>query len=588
MTTRKTINILTIPATVTSMAVVAASTSAVIHTAAPSDRLSAVVRVVAVILLLIGMGSCSEQQVPVNLMPEVMVEEATAVTRNSATLQGRVNSNGSEVTELIFRYGTSLQTLEGRMEVNPAGGLQPTVSLVNLQAATTYYYTLTAGNGTSSVESSPKQFTTESNVQPTITGLKMLSQGPLSITMQFEVSDDGGLPLTAVGFYLQRTDGEEGSSAAHTFDNEELCIPITPALGTTFSRRISGLQARISYTLQPFAANEVGETRGERYPFITDDVVRLTEAGTLPEVVGETEISYFTTLTLAGPVNGTDMQLLRKIMGVAPYGEATEGRLQELDMTEVTICSGGTHYDGQHFTDDNIIGTGLFANVPYLLTLRLPDSVVEIQRNAFIGATLLTSLEVPVGVERIAPSVDCPNLRRLTVKGGNRMFSSYGDALYDSGQRVLYWYPEGKSGEVELSPTLETVAMYAFQNSRMERISLPATLTKLEEGAFYHSSLKELVIPDKVTTVPVSLCQSCSQLSSVTLGQGVALVENYSFDGTPLCDLYIRSNDFPPVCYEHSFTEEHYKSCTLHVPASLLTIYRNSTYWGRFEHIVGW
>lgn len=527
--------------------------------------------------LLLLLTACREQPEPDVLMPEVTVGEATEVTRHAARLQGQVTPHGGEVSYLAFCYGTSPQALVQQVEVDCSQGLQPSVTLTGLTAATTYYYCLQAGNGTSLVSSQLGQLTTMPNVQPTIQRLKLLNQGPLSITMQFEVTDDGGEPLTAVGFYLQA----EGQS------HEEQLL-ITPAAGIQYSLRITGLEMEQNYTLQPFAANAIGETRGERYPFATSEAVRLTEAGTLWQAIDASEVALFTSLSLAGPMNGSDLQWLRHLMGVDVNGAPTDGRLEALDMTDVILCAGGTHYDGQHYTYDHQIGTGMFAHVPYLTRVQLPATAVEIARDAFEGAHLLTAIEVPAAVEQVAPSRDCPNLRQLTVAPGNSHFTSVGDALYDASQRVLCWYPQGRAGQPEWSPLLEEIGPYACQQWPAATLSLPATLTKLGEGAFLQSALEEVVIPDKVSELPRSLFQSCSRLERVTLGEQVSVVGSYCFEGCPLRDLYIHSADFPPLCYAESFTDEQYRSCTLHVPSSVLMLYRNATYWGRFERIEAW
>lgn len=545
-------------------------------------------------LMLLWSG-CSDAPAPDSLMPLVRLVEATVVTRQSATLQGYVEPRGSQVTQLTFCYGTEPTLLNQQMAVDatteptagstagptakftagPTAGLLPTVTLTGLKASTTYYYQLQVGNGTSMICSETSQFTTQPNVAPTVQALTILNQGPLSITAQFQVPDDGGEPLTQAGFYLQI----EGES-------HEEAYPIVPASGSIFSRRIGALQMAVNYTLQPFASNAIGETRGERFAFTTSQGVRLTQAGTLSEAIDATEISLFRSLTLDGPLNGTDLQWLRQLMGVAPDGSATQGQLEELDMRDATIQSGGTHYDGQHYSADGKIGTGLFANVPHLQRLWLPDSAVEVERNAFSGAPQLTAIHLPSAAERIAPSVDCPQLKELTVSSLNSHFSSYDGVLFDANQQLLYWYPEGKSELPQWPSTLVEIAPYALQNSRFEQITLPATLLRLGEGAFYHAALSSIEIPDGVDQIAPSLFQSCSQLSSVTLGQSVSVIGNYSFDGAPLRHLYMRSTDFPPMCYDHSFTEEHFKTCTLHVPASLINLYRNATYWGRFERIV--
>ncbi|MGN0281291.1 MAG: leucine-rich repeat protein, partial [Prevotella sp.] len=137
-------------------------------------------------------------------------------------------------------------------------------------------------------------------------------------------------------------------------------------------------------------------------------VVTLTEAGTLAEKLGlkvkynnvggivskdyftlEGSFSQYDSLKVCGPVNGTDIAVIRSIAGRSPIHCDIDprGRLKYLDLSEANIKKGGDFYSVENFgpwdiarrTDDNTIGLVMFEKLPYLETLILPFSATSIK-----------------------------------------------------------------------------------------------------------------------------------------------------------------------------------------------------------------
>ena len=67
--------------------------------------------------------------------------------------------------------------------------------------------------------------------------------------------------------------------------------------------------------------------------------VTLTEAGTLRNNITAQEKTSLVSLTINGPINGTDLTFLR-FMCQKDYG----GKLENLDLTNAKIVSGGKPY----------------------------------------------------------------------------------------------------------------------------------------------------------------------------------------------------------------------------------------------------
>lgn len=519
--------------------------------------------------------ACHEEEKPMNLMPVVTVEEATEITRTSATLSGKVETVGNGVVNAVaFRYGI---TPDMETEVRCDAGLsRPTATLTGLKAGTTYYYCLKAGNEHSTVSSRMLSFTTLPNRLPAVGDIVLLSQGPLSIILQYELKDDGGEPVTSTGFYYRAE------------NQEEQCLAITPPGGELHKARISKLNANTPYTVQAFATNSIGEARSEVFHFETKQAVLLTTPGTLPETMDEYEKYMCTTLSIAGPLNGTDLRFIREMLGRTVDNKETPGRMSVLNLADASIVDGGLSYNGTRYSQADTIGYGMFKDCIYLQELTLPDGTKVIEENAFKDSPALMSIQIPVGTLELAPSTGCTALTSIKVSEANVKFSAVDGVLYDKNQTSLLWFPEGKTDDTFLLPnTVVRLNAFAFQGCRIREITLPASLQEIGKGAFFNAGIEAVIIPDKVKLIPSGVFQNCSRLTSVTLGSSVELLSEYCFEGCPLQHLYIKAPDFPPVCREETFAgaEELFTTCTLYVPKGCKSLYRSSKIWSNFTKI---
>lgn len=522
--------------------------------------------------------SCREDEQPTSLPPTLTLGEATDITRTTARLNGEVVPNGDgSVRWIRFRYGITPEMNEEA--VCPSEELKATAHLSGLQPGTTYHYCLEAGNEQSQVRSETLTFTTQPNVEPTLGELALLNQGPLSITLEYTILDDGGEDITVTGFYYYK----QGAT-----DEQRMDLQTTGA--DRLSARISGLQRETDYCIQAFAANTIGETRSEVYRFRTGQAVVLTQAGTLPDAMDEQEKYQFPSLNIAGPLNGTDIRYLREIMGIDINGNETPGRLQALNLNDASIVAGGISYDGQRYTADNTVSRGMFTGCSWLEELTLPAGTTTVEENAFKNCRSLSVLHFSPQLTEFAPSAGCSGLTAFDVPSANPAFCSADGILYNKEMTTLLWYPEGKANVTCAVPsTVTAIGEYAFRNSRLQGIDLPASLKDIGQGAFAASALESVVLPDAVSLIPNGCFQRCERLVSLTLGTAASYVSEYCLDGcSSLQHLYVKAADFPPVCQEEAFAgaEQLFESCTLHVPSGCKSIYRNHRIWGQFKQLV--
>lgn len=536
--------------------------------------------IVLSLLIIIGMAalaSCSSEDLPDNFEPKLITGEASGITRTEAVLTGEVELQGStDMPELSFRYGTSDQ-----ME-QTTGTLTPTGNKVQMQVAgltpgTMYYYSLQGSNGRVNLTGNTMTFVTVPNDRPSVGVPAVLSQGPVSVIVEYEITDDGNEDITATGCYV--TDMADGNTQKVEAETEG-------AEGIKMRVRIDGLRQNATYEIKAYAANNEGESVGEPLTFVTSNAVLLAEAGEFEELMGDGKYTY-TSLSIAGPMNGDDLRCLRQMMGRDVDGTATPGQLAEVNLADAHIVEGGGVYGSSRYTENNVVGYGLFADCNSLTSVTLPSDAVKIEKDAFMNCTSIKTITIPASAASISPSSGCTSLAAINVSAANTTYSSTDGVLFDAGATEILWFPIGKQGDYTLPATVKSIGDYAFQGCRITRFTLPDNLTEIGQAVFFNSSVEEVVMPSNLRLIPTATFQKCSRLKTVRLGAATELISNYVFDGCPLTDLYIDAQ-YPPVCNSNALTStpDFLPTCTLHVPKGRKNFYKADASWKRFGTIV--
>lgn len=558
------------------------------------------------VLCVLGLASCSSDK-PDNFEPQLQTLEAIDITRNEATMVGQCHTTGStETPQLWFCYGDDPSMSQKTAVLTPAdnNGGKPDGTVVyrlnQLTPSTTYYYKLQGGSSNVVLSGEQLSFTTQPNAKPTTGELTVLGISPLSAIVSYSISETGGDPITESGCYLSRQDGgtmgDATTSTGSTSDGF-----VSTGSGNTiklvhtgdaddngmFRLRIGGLQPEVAYSIRPFAANKNGEDVGEAVSFVTTSTSIINDAGQLTELVGDDKYS-FTTLSIAGVLNGDDLRTLRDMAGCDNEGKATAGQLSDIDLSGAQIAEGGKAYAEGHFTQTNVVGKAMLASCEKLKRIVLPLQTTKIEADAFRNCSSLHTIEVPTLVESIETSAGCTALTEINVQAGNSHYSSKDGVLLSGDGKSILWFPMGKEGEYTLPSTVTTVGDYAFRNCRIETFHFADGLTSIGKYAFYNSSVKEVSLPSTVKQIPTGLFQKCADLTTVHLGKNTELLGDYVFDGCPITNLYI-SAPTPPYCSNSTFASSGnniFSTCRVHVPKNRRIYYRGDVIWAQFKRIV--
>ena len=265
-------------------------------------------------------------------------------------------------------------------------------------------------------------------------------------------------------------------------------------------------------------------------------------AGSLSDLISEADLDPFTIteLTITGKLNGTDFRLIREMAGNDYLGQPTDGVLKKLDLSGADIVAGGEKYldtdqiissteetipnigeNSFHFaTQNNVLGTALFAGCDKLEEIVLPNSIISIGDYVFWYCLNLKALEIPKNVSSIGwRFINGQNdISKLSVAEGNQTFSSpEGSNVLMQGTKMIFGL---NSAKVPAGTTI--IGSEAFYNCiGLGDVILPEGVTTIEGGAFAWSGLTSIKMPSTLTTIENDAFADCSGLTSFTLPKSV-------------------------------------------------------------------
>lgn len=535
-------------------------------------------RIFAVLLTVLMAMGCSSYDAPFNPQPSLEVEEAKDITRNEATIAGKISYNGGQGLSLLsFEWRVADGNAISTPVLSPDDNGKVEFRLQGLTPGKTYFYALHGNNGRVNMSSPETQFTTMPNVIPTVSPLTSLAKGPASLIASFVIEDNGGEDIIEAGCHIRNiTTGSTSKAIAN----------ISQLKGDTIVMTMTGLDKLASLEVTPYAANTIGEAKGIPLMVTTDNSISISEPGTLSQLMGDDRYG-FTSLSFSGQLNGSDIRILREMAGMDFYGNDTGGTLNSIDLTDADIVEGGNNYIQSRATQDNVVGYGMFQNLQGLKSVKLPNSCTTIEEQAFKDCHSLSVITIPANTVSVSTSDGCPLLTAINVSAANSRYQSIDGVLFNADATEILWFPLGKDGDYTLPSTVKSIGEYAFRNCHITNFVMPDNITEIGMAAFYGSSVETVTLSDNLATIPQATFQNCFNLKRVVIGKATSLIGTYVFDGCPLTDIVI-SATIPPVCYEDSFRSSYdlVKLCTLHVPQSSLQRYRLHQRWSKFENII--
>lgn len=323
--------------------------------------------------------------------------------------------------------------------------------------------------------------------------------------------------------------------------------------------------------------------------------VTLTEAGTLSGMISNEELNSLTELTVNGPVNGSDIKIIR----------AMGGTLKTLNMKNARIVEGGdSYYLTDKFTQNDVIGDYMFYamtamekivmpkdvwtigswndNNPWnadktklsgrpasynssyndndnfgcasfyqcvnLREIEFPTTLIYICSKAFGNCVKLTSVTIPEGVELLGNSIfrNCSELVSAslpsTLGNLNKMNSEDYDIINYAGYKNINGAMDRNSDISYPNFSYDYGCLATFYNCpKLKDVTLAEGIKLLMNRMFLNcTALTSITLPSTLTRVNSAFI-GCSGLTEITFPETVVEIGSLA-DCTGLTTLSIPSN----------------------------------------------
>ena len=262
----------------------------------------------------------------------------------------------------------------------------------------------------------------------------------------------------------------------------------------------------------------------------------------------------------------------------------------------------------------------VFYNCSNLKSVTIPNSVTSIGNSAFYGCSGLTSVVIGNSVTSIGSDAfyGCTGLASITLN--TNYIVSKEDYTSSSNLGTIFG---SQVKEYILGDDVKSIGGSAFHGcGGLTSITIPNSVTSIRKDAFrncggltkaefgsieslcnieflgsdanplYYAKhlyingheVKDVVIPNCVTSIGYYAFEGCSSLTSVTIPNSVTSIGKYAFYGcSGLTSVTCRAEDVP-MTNTNAFSNQ--ANATLYVPASALEDYKNTAPWSSFGTIV--
>lgn len=274
---------------------------------------------------------------------------------------------------------------------------------------------------------------------------------------------------------------------------------------------------------------------------IEPKIVEVAEAGTLSTFISVDEKNVIKDLTVIGDLNGTDIRFIREMAGRTYDDKECAGSLEILDLSQANIVEGGEPY--------------------FYMYSEFRTKNDEFSVYFFKGCKLKT-IEFP---------------QSLKVVGNAVFFKCY-----------------NLSGKIIIPEGVTTIGVSSFEATAIESVELPSSLVTVTDGSMVidaigaHAfencrSLRDINIPESVTTIQTSVFSGCTSLTTITLPKGVTWVRGSAFqDCIGLKEIRVHAS-VPPKADYQAFYRVDTETCKLMVPEGTRDAYKEADEWKGFD-----
>lgn len=206
------------------------------------------------------------------------------------------------------------------------------------------------------------------------------------------------------------------------------------------------------------------------------------------------------------------------------------------DKGTLTISGTGSLWDGEY--SDSLLSNQLDSNCEKVKSIIIKDGITIFPRYALDDLYYVKTISIPSTITKLASdryegefSFYSDLLSSINVNKNNKYFYSVGGVLFNKSKTKLIKYPNNKTNTSYTIPkTVTTISDYAFSKTKsLKNVSFSSKVKIIGNNAFGSSGIKEIKIPNSVTTIGNSAFEGCYNLTKATIGNGLTVISNAAF-----------------------------------------------------------
>ena len=249
------------------------------------------------------------------------------------------------------------------------------------------------------------------------------------------------------------------------------------------------------------------------------------------------------------------------------------------------------NYGGMEYSVTSI-GVGAFYGCTSLTSVIIPNSVTSIGNWAFYFCSGLTSVTIPNSVTSIGHDAfeDCTGLTSVHITD---LAAWCKIAFNSSTSNPLYYahhlYLNGEEiKDLVIPNSVTSIGDCAFYEcTGLTSVTIPNSVTSIGGFAFYYcTGLTSVTISKSVTSIGISAFNGCSGLISVTIPNSVMSIGDWAFAYCSNLKSVISEIEIPFTIASSVFDSSTEKNGQLTVPKGKKSVYQSTDGWNEFSNIV--
>lgn len=175
-----------------------------------------------------------------------------------------------------------------------------------------------------------------------------------------------------------------------------------------------------------------------------------------------------------------------------PYFGTVDGVLYDYYKKTLLIypCGKGANYSVPSGTVS--IGENAFACCETIQSISFPNSLTRISDHAFEYCTNLSSVKISQNISDIGYGAfrGCTSLQKFVVDVNNAYYKELDGVLFS--ENTLWAFPSGRKGQYVIPDNVSGITVSAFEDSQLEEVSIPSSVTSILGLAFAGSALNNV------------------------------------------------------------------------------------------------